>query len=104
MIYHPVSQIELAKLLSSPQSKNLQGVHDLHSQNVCLLLKFLHKVATLADTPRVRWVQQQYQPFATGFETCPHSHQLLEQFSQAMAALPSNHLSGRRRRHHLLLV
>jgi hypothetical protein len=60
MIYHPVSQIELAKLLSSSQSKNLQGISDLHSQNHCLFRKFLHKVATHADTPWVHGVHQQY--------------------------------------------
>ncbi|GJN37980.1 hypothetical protein PR202_gb26985 [Eleusine coracana subsp. coracana] len=44
------------------------GVHDLHTQNLCLLMKFLHKVVSNADAPWVRWIHQQYKPFQDGFE------------------------------------
>ncbi|GJM94936.1 hypothetical protein PR202_ga11623 [Eleusine coracana subsp. coracana] len=32
------------------------GVQDIHSQNLCLLMKLLHKVVTRTNTPWVHWI------------------------------------------------
>ncbi|GJM98918.1 hypothetical protein PR202_ga15970 [Eleusine coracana subsp. coracana] len=47
------------------------GIKDLHTQNLCLLLKYLHKIVTKEDTPWVRWILQQYKPFERRFEALP---------------------------------
>lgn len=45
------------------------GLKDLHSQNIILLLKLLHKFCSGQDTPWTRWIIQTYHPFQTGFRT-----------------------------------
>ncbi|GJN38482.1 hypothetical protein PR202_gb27526 [Eleusine coracana subsp. coracana] len=52
-----------------PREDGGLGIKDLHTQNMCLLLKLLHKLMTGTDTPWVRWIMQEYEPFKTGFRT-----------------------------------
>ncbi|GJN06505.1 hypothetical protein PR202_ga24235 [Eleusine coracana subsp. coracana] len=54
-----------------PQEDGGLGVKDLHTQNLCLLLKFLHKVVTRDNAPWVRWIHRQYKPSERGFRTNP---------------------------------
>jgi hypothetical protein len=46
-----------------PRSKGGLGVRDLRCQNMCLLMKFVHKLFSGEITPWARWVRRWYGEF-----------------------------------------